>query len=70
MIYFWRYFQTDKKFHAFEIEGKRSVCDYHESNRRIQPMAEGFEIPSQSKCPFCRAVIREQRRKLGVEAIS
>jgi hypothetical protein len=66
MIHFWRYFQTDAKFHAFEAEGKRSVCGYHESNKNIQPVAERFEIPREVVCPFCTATIRRERRRLGV----
>jgi hypothetical protein len=58
MTYCWRYFQSDASFHAFTTEGERSLCNAHEGNRHIEPMALLEELPHETICPFCKAVLK------------
>ena len=63
MIIFWRYFQSDANFHAFEIGGERSLCNAHEGNKRIEPTAELNELPEETICPFCKAILKRLQRQ-------
>lgn len=68
MIAFWRYFQSDKNFHAFEVGGVRSLCNAHEASKYRAALGLQDEIPEEILCPFCKALVKQARR-LGGENI-
>jgi len=62
MTLYWRYFQTDGYFHAFDAGGETSLCGHHPADKPAHPPAMGEELPGELVCPFCTSKLNQAGR--------